>query len=153
MTLYVERQEVETSPEVEQFMRNEWKSVNLENFGYDIPDSEWKYPLIIKAYMVNTSTKECELVGVAKCNIVGKTVRVPQLLVKTNYRKKKGIGTLILYEIEKICKERKLHKVRLSTSEKHQNIPFYLKNGFSIEATLHNDAFGLEWYILSKFIT
>ncbi len=152
MKVQFEVSQEESTPEVDLFMKKEWKSSNLENFGRDISDSEWKSPLTIRAYLKSGYASNLELVGVARCNIMGRTLRLSQLLVKTKYRKQKHIGTQILSKIEELCKEDKIHKIRLSTSEKHHNIDFYRKNGFSVEATLHNDAFGLEWYILSKFV-
>jgi ribosomal protein S18 acetylase RimI-like enzyme len=129
-------------------MEKEWKSSNLKNFGRNIIPEEWGRPLTLLAWSLMNPK---ELVGVAKCLIVGKTVRVSQLLIKDEYRQKKGIGSKLLQEIEVICLKNSFHKIRLSTSEKHQNLEFYKKNGYQIEATLKNDAMGLEWYILSKF--
>ncbi|MHA1227481.1 MAG: GNAT family N-acetyltransferase [Candidatus Hodarchaeales archaeon] len=137
--------------EVKEFMTREWQSSNLENFGRNISEDEWNSPFTVLLY-INREGLEEELVGVARCNVVGKTVRLSQLLVKTEYRRHMKIGTQILREIELLCIKNKWHKIRLSTSENHNNLGFYQKNGFKVEATLKNDAFGLEWYILSKFI-
>ncbi|MHA1975087.1 MAG: GNAT family N-acetyltransferase [Candidatus Hodarchaeales archaeon] len=140
-----------TTQEIQQFMVSEWPSSNLENFGRDISDAEWNDPFIVLLYLVANDDVN-ELAGIARCKVVGSTVRLSQLLVKTKYRRKMGIGTQILQEIESLCVKNNWHKIRLSTSKKHHNLDFYLKNGFKIEATLDNDAFGFEWYILSKFI-
>jgi ribosomal protein S18 acetylase RimI-like enzyme len=89
-------------------------------------------------------------VGVGLCLLVGKVLRLSVLLIKEEFRKKGGIGSKILRRIEELAREHKWHKIRLSTI--HQNVPFYQKNGYFIEAELRNDAFNSTWFILSKFI-
>jgi GNAT superfamily N-acetyltransferase len=137
---------------VSEFMKREWRSSNIENFGREIEESEWNQPLTLAVYKGLKNESSSEIVGVARCTVSGSTLRLSQLLIKTEFRAKKGIGTYIIKELEQLCHKNKWHKIRLSTSEKHQNIEFYLKNGFDIEATLENDAFGFKWFILSKFI-
>ncbi|MFX0084365.1 MAG: GNAT family N-acetyltransferase [Candidatus Hodarchaeota archaeon] len=131
--------------EILTFLKEQWKSANLLHFGRDISD-EFQ-PLNIIAFTESTPQK---IAGVARCIIMGNTLRVSQLLVREEYRKTQGVGSLILKRLEKLAHENKWHKIRLSTI--HQNLNFYLKNGYSIEATLANDAFNSTWYILSKFI-
>ncbi|MHA1167769.1 MAG: GNAT family N-acetyltransferase [Candidatus Hodarchaeales archaeon] len=132
---------------VDDFMLKEWESSNMKNFGRVIAPEEFSSPLVLTAWTKDPR----ELVGVAKCKIVGKTVRLHQLLVKEEYREKKGIGSLLLKKIETLCKQKQWHKIRLSTSDKHSNIDFYRKCGYEIEATLPNDAFGFKWFILAKY--
>ncbi len=136
---------------VSEFMRREWVSSNLENFGRDISESEWNQPLTVVVYEGKEEI-ESQIVGIAKCTVAGKTLKISHLLIKTEYRAKKGLGTKIIKELEKYCIKNNWHKIRLSTSERHQNVGFYQKNGFSVEATLENDAFGWKWFIMSKFI-
>ncbi len=152
MTFWNEIKYSDSIEGVSDFMKREWRSSNIVNFGRDIEESEWNQPLTIVAYKGIKNDTPPEIIGVARCTIAGNTLRLSQLLIKTEFRAKKGIGTYIIKELEKLCQKNKWHKIRLSTSEKHQNIEFYFKNGFNIEATLENDAFGLKWFILSKFI-
>ncbi|MFW9997486.1 MAG: GNAT family N-acetyltransferase [Candidatus Odinarchaeota archaeon] len=133
---------------VEDFMEKEWKSSNLENFGRVLAREEFRSPLTLTAWGTGD---EQELLGVARCTVMGNTVIVHQLLVKTEKRRKAGIGSALLKEVEQLCIENGWHKIRLSTSEKHANIGFYHKNGYEKETTLHNDAFGLTWFILAKY--
>jgi ribosomal protein S18 acetylase RimI-like enzyme len=151
MTFWIKSEFSDSISGVSEFMKREWVSSNLENFGRNINESEWNQPLTIVAYE-GKKEDNSEIVGVAKCTIAGKTLRLSHLLIKTEYRAKKGIGTKMIKELEKYCHENKYHKIRLSTSEKHRNIAFYEKNGFSVEAILENDAFGMKWFILSKFL-
>ncbi len=134
----------ESTPETQEFMQKEWRSSNFELFGREIEDIEWRNRFILHVYDLNSN-----LIGIACCNVVGNTLRLSQLLVKEILRKKMGIGSFILRELEELCIKNHWHKIRLTTSE--NNIKFYEKNGFRIEATLNNDAFGITWFILSKF--
>ncbi len=133
---------------IDDFISKEWESSNMRNFGRTLAPEEFSSPLVLTVWTKNDPR---ELVGVAMCKIVGKTVRLHQLLVKEEYREKKGIGSFILKKIDDLCREKHWHKVRLSTSDEHSNIDFYLKCGYKIEATLPNDAFGFKWFILAKY--
>ena len=148
MKITVDIQFVEASDEIKSFMKKEWLSANLIHFGRDI-SVEISQPLTLTAY---DESSPPQLVGVARCLIVGQTLRVSQLLIKEEYRESYGIGSFILKELEELALKHKWHKIRLSTSEKHQNILFYQKNGYAVEATLKDDAFHTTWYILSKFL-
>ena len=138
----------DASEEVKQFLKQEWISANLAQFGRDISE-EMNKPITITAY---DGSSPPQLVGVGLCLIVGNTLRLTHLLIKDGFRQKKGIGSKIVRRIEKLAREHKWHKIRLSTSDKHQNISFYLKQNYIIEAELLDDAFHSTWYILSKFI-
>ncbi len=138
----------DASEEVKQFLKQEWISANLAQFGRDISE-EMNKPITITAY---DESSPPQLVGVGLCLIVGNTLRLTHLLIKDGFRQKKGIGSKIVRRIEELAREHKWHKIRLSTSDKHQNIDFYLKNGYVIEAELMDDAFHSTWYILSKFL-
>ena len=133
---------------VKQFLKQEWISANLTHFGRDISE-EMNKPITITAYDESSPPL---LVGVGLCLLVGNTLRLTHLLIKEGFRQKKGIGSRIVRRIEELAREHKWHKIRLSTSDKHQNISFYLKQNYVIEAELMDDAFHSTWYILSKFI-
>ncbi len=102
----------------------------------------------ITAY--DESSPPPQLVGVGLCLIIGNIVRLTHLLIKEEFRQKGGIGSQILRRIEELAHEHNWHKIRLTTI--HQNIPFYQKNAYTIEAELKDDAFNKTWFILSKFI-
>ena len=133
---------------VKQFLRDEWISANIDQFGRDISE-EMNKPITITAF---DESSPPQIVGVGLCLIVGNTLRLTHLLIKEEFRKGGGIGSKILQKVEKLAREHNWHKIRLSTSEKHQNISFYLKNGYEVEAELQDDAFHCTWYIMSKFI-
>ncbi len=134
--------------EIKSFFKREWLSANILHFGRDISE-EINKPLTV---VVRSDSSPPQLVAAARCIIMGNTLRVSQLLVKEDLRKSHGVGSFILKQLEELARHKKWHKIRLSTSKKHQNIEFYKKNGYTVEAKLENDAFQTTWYILSKFI-
>jgi len=138
----------DANEEVNQFFKREWISANIAQFGRDISE-EMNKPVSITAY---DESSPPQLLGAGRGLIVGNTLRLTHLLIKEGFRQKGGIGSKILRRIEELAREHKWHKIRLSTSDKHQNISFYLKNNYVIEAELMDDAFHSTWYILSKFI-
>ncbi|MHA1977162.1 MAG: GNAT family N-acetyltransferase [Candidatus Hodarchaeales archaeon] len=148
MKLNIEFLYEDASDTIKSFFKHEWLSANLIHFGRDISD-EISNPLTVVVY--NDSAPP-QLLAAARCIIMGHTLRVSQLLVIEEYRESYGIGSFILQNLEDLARDNNWHKIRLSTSELHQNIEFYEKNGYAIEATLENDAFQTTWYILSKFI-
>ena len=138
----------DANEDIKQFLQKEWRSANLIHFGRDI-SNEISQPLTLAAY---DESSPPQLVGVARCLIVGQTLRVSQLLIKEEFRESHRIGSFILKELERLAIKKKWHKIRLSTSKKHKNLLFYQKNNYVIEATLKDDAFHTTWYILSKFL-
>ena len=74
----------DATDEVKQFLKKEWVSANVTQFGRDISD-EINKPLTIMAY---DESSPPQLVGVGRCLIVGKTIRLSHLLVKENFRQK-----------------------------------------------------------------
>ncbi|MFW9996096.1 MAG: GNAT family N-acetyltransferase [Candidatus Odinarchaeota archaeon] len=134
---------------IQEFIENEWKTADLEVFGRYLTPEELNRHLVLTAW---TEEKEPVLLGVAKCFIGGNVIDVYQLLVKTEKRRKNGIGSALLLKIEQLCLENGWHKIRLSASEKRANVDFYRKNGYEIEATLPNDAYGLALFILAKYL-
>jgi ribosomal protein S18 acetylase RimI-like enzyme len=132
--------------EFQAFLAEEWKSANLVQFGRDI-SGEVHQPLNVLAL---TDSIPPVIAGVAGCSIMGNTLRISQLLVREEYRESKGIGSTILKRLEELAKEKQWHKIRLTTIQ--ENIDFYIKCGYTVEATLENDAFNRTWYIFSKFI-
>ena len=146
MKLNIEILYEDASDSIKQFFKHEWLSANLAQFGRDISD-EINQPLTV---VVNNVSSPPQLLAAARCIIMGQTLRVSLLLVKEEYRENHGIGSFILQKLEDLARANNWHKIRLSTSKLHQNIEFYKKNGYVVEATLENDAFQTTWYILSK---
>jgi GNAT superfamily N-acetyltransferase len=136
----------DASEEVNQFLKEEWLSANVAQFGRDISD-EMNQPVTITAY---DDSYPPLLVGVGRCLIIGKILRLSHLLIKEELRQKEGIGSKVLRRIEELAREHNWHKIRLTTI--YDNLTFYQKNGYVIEAELLDDAFHSTWYILSKFI-
>ncbi|PWI47899.1 hypothetical protein CEE45_09655 [Candidatus Heimdallarchaeota archaeon B3_Heim] len=136
----------DANDDIKSFFKEEWLSANLIHFGRDISE-EINKPLTATVY---SDSSPPQLLAAARCFIMGNTLRISQLLVKEEYRGSHGIGSLLLQRLEKLAHKHKWHKIRLSTI--HQNVDFYQKNGYGVEATLENDVFQKTWYILSKFV-
>jgi len=68
--------------------------------------------------------------------------------------RRKGIGSLLLYDIEAIARQKKLKKLSLICSSDNENaIKIYIKEGYEKEAVLKNHfRKGLDSFVFSKFM-
>ena len=87
-------------------------------------------------------------IGVARGMIVGGLGELKQLRVKKEHART-GVGSRLLMEFETRCRTLGCHKLRLETAE-YQARPFYEKHGFAVVATLTNDRFGRDWFVMEK---
>jgi GNAT superfamily N-acetyltransferase len=87
-------------------------------------------------------------IGVARGVIVGGLGELKQLLVKKE-RARRGIGSRLLSEFETRCRALQCHKLRLETAD-YQARPFYERHGFTVAATLRNDRFARDWFVMEK---
>ena len=76
---------------------------------------------------------DTELIGLVLGRLmhfyIGNQFRIDELCVKPT-RQGKGLGTLLLSEVEKACIERKIPYLILSTERNYPAFSFYSKNGF-----------------------
>lgn len=89
-----------------------------------------------------------EPVGAARGVIVGGLGELKQILVKKELALR-GVGSRLLVEFEMRCRAAGCHKLRLVTAE-YQARPFYERHGFTVAATLTNDRFGRDWFVMEK---
>jgi GNAT superfamily N-acetyltransferase len=89
-----------------------------------------------------------EAVGAARGVVVGGLGSLNQILVKKK-RAHAGIGSKLLLEFERRCRALACHKLRLETGD-YQARPFYERHGFVLVATLKNDRFGKDFFIMEK---
>jgi GNAT superfamily N-acetyltransferase len=89
-----------------------------------------------------------EAVGAARGVVVGGLGSLNQILVKKE-RAHAGIGSSLLLEFERRCRVLACHKLRLETGD-YQARPFYERHGFVLAATLRNDRFGRDFFIMEK---
>jgi GNAT superfamily N-acetyltransferase len=87
-------------------------------------------------------------IGVARGVVVGGLGELKHLLVKKD-RVHSGVGSRLLQEFETRCRALGCHKLRLETAD-YQARPFYEKHGFVVAATLTNDRFGRNWFVMEK---
>ena len=81
---------------VKQFLKEEWVSANIAQFGRDISE-EMNKPITITAF---DESSPPQLVGVGLCLLVGDTLRLTHLLIKEEFRQGGGIGSQILKKVE-----------------------------------------------------
>lgn len=70
--------------------------------------------------------------------------------VKKEFRGR-GLGKKLLGFYQDWAKKSRIHKLRLRASQK-DNQKFYKSFGFKLEGVLKKDTYGLDYYILSKFV-
>jgi GNAT superfamily N-acetyltransferase len=126
-----------TVAEATEFMALEWPRYDVE-FGirWDPRD------------VVLVAKEREQPIGVARGVIVGELGELKQLLVKKE-RAHAGVGSRLLLEFEKRCRALHCHKLRLETAA-YQARAFYEKHGFAIAATLTNDRFARDWFVMEK---
>src|ERR1700759_2440416 len=91
-----------------------------------------------------------EIVGGARGTVVGGLGSLNQILVeKKNARA--GAGSALLAGVERRCRAPGCHKLRLETGD-YQARPFYERHGFSVVATMKNDRFGRDFFVMEKFL-
>jgi GNAT superfamily N-acetyltransferase len=125
-----------TNAEVEAFMARAWPPHDAALGIHWVPQ-----PVVLVA---RASTP----IGIARGVIVGGVGELKQLLVERE-QTKRGVGSLLLTEFERRCRAAGCHKLRLETAD-YQARPFYERHGFSVAATLDNDRFGRDWFVMHK---
>ncbi len=87
-------------------------------------------------------------IGAAFGVVIGGVGELKQLLVRHG-DDRKGVGSALLREFERRCRERGCHALRLETGD-YQARPFYERHGFGVAAALANDRFGRTVFIMTK---
>jgi GNAT superfamily N-acetyltransferase len=87
-------------------------------------------------------------VGVACGVAIGGLGELKQLLVRAEHART-GVGSQLLMTFEQRCRSLGCHKLRLETAE-YQARPFYERHGYAVAATLTDDRFGRDWYVMEK---
>ena len=89
-----------------------------------------------------------DTLGVANFLIVGGLGELQQILVHHD-RPRSGIGSELLVAFEAECRARGCHKLRLETAD-YQARGFYERHAWSVVATLHDDRFHRDVYVMEK---
>jgi GNAT superfamily N-acetyltransferase len=127
--------------DVKGFQRREWKKFDRE-LGF-----EWKDEEVVLAAFQGS-----EVIGTANIKFLGNVAYLERLMVAKTQRGK-GIGSALMEKYEKLACKKGCHKLRVKTAEwMGQNVSFYKKHGFKVEAKLKKDYHNKDWVILSKFI-
>lgn len=126
-----------TVAEAVAFLASEWPSYDADlGIRWDVRDV-----VLVAKYAKRP-------IGVARGTIVGGLGELKQLLVKKE-NAHAGVGSRLLLEFETRCRALGCHKLRLETAE-YQARPFYEKHGFAVAATLTNDRFARDWFVMEK---
>ena len=130
----------------QEFSNREWKRFFIKEFGDEVrkffENSEVGQHLGIFAP---------ELKGIISFDILGGVCEVKDFIVKKESRGK-GFGKILLQYLEKICKEKGCHKIRIETLKNSLAYEFYLKNGYEPECELKNDKIKRTWVIMVKYL-
>jgi GNAT superfamily N-acetyltransferase len=125
-----------TNAEVEAFMARAWPPHNAP-LGIDwVPQG-----IVLVA-------RAGEPIAIARGVIIGGVGELKELLVEREHAKR-GVGSRLLTDFERRCRAAGCHKLRLETAD-YQARPFYERHGFSVAATLENDRFGRDWFVMHK---
>ena len=126
-----------TAEEIAQFQDEEWARYNAE---VGVRWDSRRYQLMAEL--------DGQIVGIAVYHIVGGVGHLDQLLVAKDYRGQ-GIGSQLLNEFERRCRDAGCHKLTLETAE-YQAREFYEKHGFKVTCTLRNNKFHHDWHLMEK---
>ena len=140
------RIEINNNKEFEEEIGKRLHQFNRENCEYIEKNSDGRY-IDTKIYNI-AIYDEGELIGGATGFIRCAWYFLEQLWLKEEYRKK-GIGTKIIYEIEKIAKENNALGVRMETWS-FQARDFYEKMGYIVYAEFEDCPPGTVDYFLKK---
>ena len=127
----------------------EWSKAEAVEFM----DREWpRHPapagVVWAPFEVVLAARRNGVIGAAVGVLVGGVAELQQLLVRHG-DDRGGVGSALLREFERRCKERGCHKLRLETAD-YQARPFYERHGFRVVATLPNDRFGHTLFVMEK---
>lgn len=87
-------------------------------------------------------------VGAATIKIVGGVATLEQLVVDPD-AVGRGVGGLLMREVEVVARSADCHLIDLETAET-QARPFYEKHGYAVFAERPNSKFGMTWYMMEK---
>lgn len=126
-----------TAEEIAQFQTEEWARYNAE---VGVRWDSQRYRLMAEV--------EGKIVGIAVYHVVGGVGHLDQLLVAKDHRGQ-GIGSRLLNEFERRCRDAGCHKLTLETAE-YQARGFYEKHGFKVACTLRDNKFRRNWHLMEK---
>lgn len=117
--------------------------------------NESKVPYTQKTWAidVNRTLKDQEgnLIGAIKAYLYGwKCLFIEYFWVKEDYRKK-GLGTILLEEVERVGKGYGSHLAHVDTFD-FQAKDFYIKNGYTVFGILDDCPVGHKRYFLKKIL-
>jgi GNAT superfamily N-acetyltransferase len=138
---------VEASQEaVRDFLDREWAAEDALRFGRYEPGMWEERRGTLAAY------KDDEVVGVALFAIQAGVGKLNQLIVASNHRGQ-GVGSALLAEFERICRQAGCHKVTLKIFWRSDPLHFYQRQGYVVEGILRRDLHEVDMCQVAKFLT
>jgi GNAT superfamily N-acetyltransferase len=138
---------VEASQEaVRDFLDREWAAEDALRFGRYEPGMWEERRVTLAAY------KDDEVVGVALFAIQAGVGKLNQLIVASDHRGQ-GVGSALLAEFERICRQAGCHKVTLKTFWRSDPLHFYQRRGYVVEGVLRRDLHEVDMCRVAKFLT
>ena len=131
--------------EIEDFLKREWKPVNVRMFGrYD--ESMWDvHRYALAAYDGDRP------VGAAVFKIEAGLGKVTQIIAAAD-RRHEGIGRALMVRVEETCRCEGCHKVTLKTYLDSEAQRFYHSQGYVVEGILRRDLHGIDMCQMCKFL-
>ncbi|MBM3234386.1 GNAT family N-acetyltransferase [Candidatus Pacearchaeota archaeon] len=126
---------------IDKFTKSEWKKFNEER-GYKYNEKKHSF----------AAFDNKKVAGFISFKINGGAAFISQLIVSRKLRNS-GVGSILIKKFEQFARKHKCHIAYLETSERHREaLKFYKKHNYKIIATLKNNKFHFNWYIMSKFL-
>lgn len=135
----------ELTSELSEFLKKFWHDADIEHYG---KDSGWQSEsLIFLAYEEEIK----DPVGVLYAKLDAGVIFLDAIIVSKNSQKK-GIGTALMSELEKVAKEKNAHKIYLYTRDDWNAVKLYKKFGFKKTQNLPNHYLKKDWVEYTKFL-
>ena len=126
-----------SSKEINEWGKQEWKKVNIENYGYPVDETEKHFSF--------KAEENGKLIGLAVGKLQLGVIYLSDIVVSDKVRRK-GVGTLLMAEVEKYAKQEGAHMVWLVTGKGLSSNAFYIKSGFKILTQIPN------FYLKKNFV-
>ena len=118
-----------SNKEINEWGKQEWKKVNIENYGYLVDETEKHFRFKAEEYG--------KLIGLAVGKLQLGVIYLSDIVVSNKLRGK-GVGTLLMAEVEKYAKQEGAHMIWLVTGKGLGSNTFYKKTGFKILTEIPN---------------
>ena len=128
---------------MKEFTEREWATVDTEHFGRP---SRWT-----EEDMYIRAEEDGEIQGVLHHKINGGVMEIITIIVSEKHRGQ-GIGSMLILKAEENARQKKAHKIYLTTGDGWKSVEFYKKLGFIQTGELKKHYLKHDWLEFSKFL-